>query len=143
MQYIHQDWVLQLSTRRSVGAGGALGTGAALGFAGLAAAAQLNKAGHTVTVYERADRIGGLLTYGIPNMKLAKNEVVERRIQLLRDEGVEFKVNCLVADGTEGSVSVTAIKANNAAVLLTTGATVPRDLPIPGRELKEVEERQK
>ena len=60
------------------------------GPAGLAAAAQLNKAGHKVTVYERADRIGGLLMYGIPNMKLAKNEVVERRVQLLRDEGVEF-----------------------------------------------------
>jgi len=105
------------------------------GPAGLAAAAQLNKAGHAVTVYERADRIGGLLTYGIPNMKLAKNEVVERRIQLLRDEGIEFKVNCPVADGTAGSVSVADLKANNAAVILTTGATVPRDLPIPGREL--------
>ena len=120
-----------IRTRKSVAVVGS-------GPAGLAAAAQLNKAGHTVTVYEREDRIGGLLTYGIPNMKLAKNEVVERRIQLLRDEGIEFKVNCLVADGTEGSVSVADLKANNAAVLLTTGATVPRDLPIPGRELKGV-----
>ena len=60
------------------------------GPAGLAAADQLNKAGHSVTVYERADRIGGLLMYGIPNMKLAKDEVVERRVQLLRDSGVQF-----------------------------------------------------
>ena len=130
-----QGWVQPeppgIRTRKSVAVVGS-------GPAGLAAAAQLNKVGHTVTVYEREDRIGGLLTYGIPNMKLAKNEVVERRIQLLRDEGIEFKVNCPVADGTEGSVSVADLKANNAAVLLTTGATVPRDLPIPGRELKGV-----
>ena len=108
------------------------------GPAGLAAAAQLNKAGHQVTVYERADRIGGLLMYGIPNMKLAKNEVVERRVQLLRDEGVEFKVNSPVGDGSDGSVSVTDLKAEHDAVLLSTGATVPRDLPIPGREYKGV-----
>ena len=60
------------------------------GPAGLAAADQLNKAGHNVTVYERADRIGGLLMYGIPNMKLAKNDVVERRVQLLRDAGIQL-----------------------------------------------------
>ena len=105
------------------------------GPAGLSAAAQLNKAGHSVTVYERADRIGGLLMYGIPNMKLAKNEVVERRVQLLRDEGVEFKVNSPVGDGSHGSVSVKALQEQHDAVLLATGATVPRDLPIPGREL--------
>lgn len=108
------------------------------GPAGLAAAAQLNKAGHQVTVYERADRIGGLLMYGIPNMKLAKNEVVERRVQLLRDEGVEFKVNAPVGDGSNGSLSVTDLKTDHDAVLLSTGATVPRDLPIPGREFKGV-----
>jgi len=108
------------------------------GPAGLAAAAQLNKAGHLVTVYERADRIGGLLMYGIPNMKLAKQEVVERRVQLLRDEGIEFVTGTAVGDGGDGSHSILDLKATNDAVLLTTGATVPRDLPIPGRELKGV-----
>lgn len=108
------------------------------GPAGLAGAAQLNKAGHKVTVYERADRIGGLLMYGIPNMKLAKNEVVERRVQLLRDEGVEFVTNTTVADGKDGSVSIHALRDEHDAVLLTTGATVPRDLPIPGREFSGV-----
>ena len=105
------------------------------GPAGLAAADQLNKAGHTVTVYERADRIGGLLMYGIPNMKLAKNEVVERRVQLMRDAGIEFITNTEVADGSNGSVAVDSLRENNDAVMLTTGATVPRDLPIDGREL--------
>ena len=105
------------------------------GPAGLAAAAQLNQAGHTVTVYERADRIGGLLMYGIPNMKLAKNEVVERRVQLLRDEGVQFVTNADVGDGSEGTVDAQQLVDNNDALLLATGATVPRDLPIPGREL--------
>ena len=105
------------------------------GPAGLAAAAQLNKRGHKVTVYERADRVGGLLMYGIPNMKLAKNEVVERRVQLLRDEGVEFVTGTAVADGNSGSLSVTDLTGKHDALLLATGATVPRDLPIPGREL--------
>ncbi len=105
------------------------------GPAGLAAADQLNKAGHNVTVYERADRIGGLLMYGIPNMKLAKNDVVERRVQLMRDAGINFVTSTAVADGSNGSVAVDTLRAENDAVLLTTGATVPRDLPIPGREL--------
>ncbi len=108
------------------------------GPAGLAAAAQLNKAGHKVTVYERADRIGGLLMYGIPNMKLAKNEVVERRVQLLRDEGVDFVTGVEVSDGTNGSMSIHELRDDHDAVLLATGATVPRDLPIPGREFKGV-----
>src|SRR5256714_7094965 len=64
------------------------------GPAGLAAAAQLNRAGHLVTVYERADRVGGLLMYGIPNMKLDKRLVVERRVKLMEAEGVRFVVNC-------------------------------------------------
>ncbi len=108
------------------------------GPAGLAAAAQLNKAGHKVTVYERADRIGGLLMYGIPNMKLAKNEVVERRVQLLRDEGVEFVTGVEISDGSKGSMSIHELRDDHDAVLLATGATVPRDLPIPGREFKGV-----
>jgi NAD(P)H-dependent glutamate synthase small subunit len=104
------------------------------GPAGLAAADQLNKAGHTVTVYERADRIGGLLMYGIPNMKLAKDEVVERRVQLLREGGVQFITGANVGDGKDGSIDINALKSSNDAVLFTTGATVPRDLPIEGRE---------
>jgi NAD(P)H-dependent glutamate synthase small subunit len=95
----------------------------------LSAAAQLNQAGHSVTVYERADRLGGLLMYGIPNMKLEK-ELVERRVQLLRDEGVVFKVNADVGRNVE----IKALIDDNDAVLLATGATVARDLPVPGRE---------
>jgi NAD(P)H-dependent glutamate synthase small subunit len=105
------------------------------GPAGLAAAAQLNQAGHTVTVYERADRIGGLLMYGIPNMKLDK-QVVERRVQLLRDEGVTFVVNADIGGNGEHSVSLATLQQDNDAVLLATGATKPRDLPAPNRELK-------
>ena len=105
------------------------------GPAGLAAAQQLNRAGHQVRVHERADRIGGLLMYGIPNMKLDKAEVVERRLALMREEGVEFRSNAPVADGRRGSTDVRALAEESDAVLLATGATVPRDLPIPGRSL--------
>ena len=105
------------------------------GPAGLAAAQQLNRAGHRVTVYERADRIGGLLMYGIPNMKLDKAQVVERRLALMRQEGIEFRANATVADGQGGSIDSRALAEENDAVLLATGATVPRDLPIPGRDL--------
>ncbi len=105
------------------------------GPAGLAAAQQLNRAGHLAVVYERADRIGGLLMYGIPNMKLDKREVVERRLGLLREEGVEFRANAPVGDGTGGAIDVRALRNEYDAVLLATGATVPRDLPIPGRSL--------
>jgi len=108
------------------------------GPAGLAAAAQLNKAGHHVTVYERADRIGGLLMYGIPNMKLAKQEVVERRVNLMRDEGVQFVTGSEIGDGAKGTKSIHALRDEHDVVLLTTGATVPRDLPIPGREFSGV-----
>ncbi|HSG89879.1 MAG TPA: glutamate synthase subunit beta [Pseudomonadales bacterium] len=101
---------------------------------GLSAAAQLNKAGHTVTVFERADRIGGLLMYGIPNMKLGK-DVVQRRVDLLKAEGVEFVTGVAVADGADGSRDVRELAESFDAVLLATGATVPRDLPIPGRDL--------
>jgi glutamate synthase (NADPH/NADH) small chain len=104
------------------------------GPAGLSAAAQLNQAGHLVTVYERADRIGGLLMYGIPNMKLDKR-VVQRRIDLLRAEGVTFVTSTTIGDGSNGTLDVRTLVATNDAVLFSTGATVPRDLPIPGREL--------
>ena len=100
------------------------------GPAGLAAAAQLNSAGHNVTVYERADRIGGLLVYGIPNMKLDKG-IVQRRIDLLADEGVRFVTNADVG----GNVDPQELLRDNDAILLATGATKPRDLPISGREL--------
>ncbi len=100
---------------------------------GLAAAAQLNTAGHQVTVYERADRVGGLLMYGIPNMKLDK-EVVERRIQLMRDEGIEFVTNADVGR----NVDVKTLLTENDALLLATGATLARDLPIPGRDARGV-----
>ncbi len=105
------------------------------GPAGLAAAQQLNRAGHHVVVYERADRLGGLLMYGIPNMKLDKVEVVERRLDLMRAEGVEFRVNASVADGRDGSIDARGLAEDFNAVLLATGATVARDLPIPGRDL--------
>ena len=104
------------------------------GPAALAAAAQINKAGHRVTVYERADRIGGLLMYGIPNMKLDKG-IVGRRVDLMREEGVTFVTNADVGDGSSGTLSVTDLLDDVDALLLTTGATTPNNLPIPGRGL--------
>jgi len=103
------------------------------GPAGLAAAAQLNQAGHQVTVYERDDRIGGLLMYGIPNMKLDKN-LVDRRIEILRQEGILFEVNADVGGKGANAVSIESVIKENDAILLATGATVPRDLQIPGRQ---------
>src|SRR5881628_3206124 len=96
------------------------------GPAGLCAAAQLNRAGHTVTVFERVDRPGGLLMYGIPNMKLDKEMVVMRRLKLMEEEGVKFVCNKEVGPG-----DLTGFDA----VVLATGATKPRDLPIEGRQL--------
>ncbi|KAL4232715.1 hypothetical protein ACF0H5_007403 [Mactra antiquata] len=100
------------------------------GPAGMAAAAQLNKAGHLVTVYERNDRIGGLLRYGIPTMKLSK-EVVQRRVKLMEDEGITFVTGVEVGKDMKGS----ELLDDYDAVLLSLGATWPRDLPIPGRNL--------
>ncbi|KAF2742902.1 glutamate synthase [Sporormia fimetaria CBS 119925] len=102
------------------------------GPAGLAAADQLNKAGHSVTVYERADRIGGLLMYGIPNMKLDK-KVVQRRVDFMAAEGIKFVTNAAI--GEEGQPSLESLRAENDAVVIATGATVARDLPIPNRSL--------
>ncbi|MCC7407930.1 MAG: glutamate synthase subunit beta [Phycisphaeraceae bacterium] len=101
------------------------------GPSGLAAADLLNKAGHWVTVYERADRIGGLLMYGIPNMKLDKT-IVERRVQLLADEGVKFITNAHVGVNTDPK----KLQEENDAIVLACGSTRPRDLPIPGRQLR-------
>ncbi len=100
------------------------------GPAGLAAADQLNKVGHTVTVYERADRVGGLLMYGIPNMKLDKN-VVQRRVDFMAAEGIKFVTGIQVGD----DLSLQELRDKNDAVVIATGATVARDLPIPNRNL--------
>jgi len=105
------------------------------GPAGLSAAAQLNKAGHAVTVFERADLPGGLLMYGIPNMKLDKREVVLRRIKLMEAEGISFVCNTEIGGST---YPVEKLRSEFDAVILATGATVPRDLPIEGRGLKGV-----
>ncbi len=99
------------------------------GPSGLAAADQLNKAGHTVTVFERNNRIGGLLMYGIPTMKLSK-EVVQRRVDLMAEEGVIFKPNSNVGK----DIFPKELHENFNAVLLCLGATWPRDLPIPNRD---------
>ncbi len=104
------------------------------GPSGLACAAQLNRAGHLVTVYERADRIGGLLMYGIPNMKLDKN-IVKRRVDLMAAEGVKFVTNTIVGSD---DMPASRLRDEFDAVVLCCGATKPRDLPIPGRELKGV-----
>jgi len=101
------------------------------GPAGLAAAAQLNKAGHQVTVYERADKPGGLLRYGIPDFKLEK-EVIDRRLSVMEAEGIIFINNAYVGK----NISAKELIADFDAVVLTGGATIPRDLPIPGREFK-------
>ena len=101
------------------------------GPAGLACADQLNKAGHSVTVYERADRAGGLLMYGIPNMKLDKH-LVERRIKLLEEAGVTFELNSEIGH----KISSETLLKQFDAIALCTGSTVPRDLTIPGRELQ-------
>ncbi|MTB52991.1 glutamate synthase subunit beta [Lewinella sp. W8] len=101
------------------------------GPAGLAAAAQLNKAGHTVTVYERNTRIGGLLRYGIPDFKLEKH-VIDRRIELMEAEGITFEVNANVGENVDAKQLVRQCDA----VVLAGGSTIPRDIPAPGRELK-------
>ena len=103
------------------------------GPAGLAAAAQLNRAGHSVTVFERADQVGGLLRYGIPDFKLEK-WVIDRRLKVMEEEGVVFKTNANVGE----NIKVADVMRSFDAVLLTGGATVARDLNIPGRHLKGV-----
>ena len=126
-----EGWVLPETPEKRTGKGVAvIGSGPA----GLCAAAQLNRVGHTVTVFERADRVGGLLMYGIPNMKLDKEEVVLRRIKQMEAEGIQFVTN------TEVGVNYPAEKLLSEfdAVVLCTGATKPRDLPIDGRNLKGV-----
>jgi glutamate synthase (NADPH/NADH) small chain len=104
------------------------------GPAGLAAADQLNKLGHQVTIYERQDRIGGLLVYGIPNMKLDKEKVLKRRLDIMEAEGVEFITGIEI--GSE--LSLEKLKSNFDAVVIAGGATKARDLEVPGRKAEGV-----
>ncbi|MGC8552857.1 MAG: glutamate synthase subunit beta [Phycisphaerae bacterium] len=124
-----QGWVLpnppQQRTGKKVAVVGS-------GPAGLAAADQLNKAGHLVTVFERSDRIGGLLMYGIPNMKLDKQAVVNRRVKLMEQEGVKFVTNTHIGRDIDASELLNQFDA----IVLAVGATKPRDLSAPGRQLK-------
>ncbi|XP_038708961.1 glutamate synthase 1 [NADH], chloroplastic-like isoform X2 [Tripterygium wilfordii] len=106
------------------------------GPAGLAAADQLNRMGHWVTLYERADRIGGLMMYGVPNMKTDKVNIVQRRVNLMAEEGINFVVNANV--GLDPLYSLDRLREENDAVVLAVGATKPRDLPVPGKDLSGV-----
>ncbi len=104
------------------------------GPAGLSAANQLNKAGHLVSVYERDKRIGGLVRYGIPNFKLDKKKVVQRRVDLMKEEGIEFITSAHI--GVE--IPLKTLQDKHDAVILCGGATLPRDLPIENRDAKGV-----
>lgn len=113
------------------------------GPAGLAAAQQLARAGHSVTVFEKNDRVGGLLRYGIPDFKMEKSHI-DRRVEQMKAEGVEFRTGVLVGSLPEGSkvtnwaketISADELKSQFDAVLLTGGAEQSRDLPVPGRDL--------
>jgi glutamate synthase (NADPH/NADH) small chain len=126
-----EGWVLPEAPRVRTGKRVAvIGSGPA----GLAAAEQLNRAGHLVTVLEREDRPGGLLMYGIPNMKLDKRAVVMRRIELMEQSGIKFICNANVGDNVEAQLLLRDFDAT----VLCTGATQPRDLPIDGRALQGV-----
>ncbi len=103
------------------------------GPAGLAAAQQLNRAGHLVTVFERDAKVGGLLRYGIPDFKMEKH-IIDRRVAILREEGIKFKVNAEVGKNT----SVESLKADFDSIVLCGGATIRRSIPIPGSHLKGV-----
>ena len=119
----------ELPVRRSGKKAAIIGSGPA----GLACAQQLNRAGHQVTVFEKNDRAGGLLMYGIPHYKLRK-EKVQRRIDQLAAEGIEFRFSCTVG----ADITWAQLKGGYDAVVIATGAEQPRDLPVPGRDLKGV-----
>lgn len=129
-QAFDNDWVKPVNPTRMTGKTVAV---VGSGPAGLAAAQQLARAGHTVAVYERDDRIGGLLRYGIPDFKMEKH-VLDRRLAQLEDEGVRFRA------GVNVGVDITwdELRSRFDAVLVATGATKPRDLAIPGRDLEGV-----
>lgn len=94
------------------------------GPSGLAAADQLNKMGHFVTVFERSDRIGGLMMYGVPNMKAEKVDIVQRRVDLMAKEGIDFVVNANV--GVDSLYSLERLREENDAIILAVGSTKPR-----------------
>ncbi len=122
-----EGWIVpQPPVRRSGKTVAVIGSGPA----GLACAQQLNRAGHAVTVYEKADRAGGLLMYGIPHYKLRK-EKVQRRVDLLAEEGINFHFNCEVGH----DIPFAKVKKSHDAVVIATGAEEPRDLPVSGRDL--------
>jgi glutamate synthase (NADPH) small chain len=124
------DWLTSIKYRSDTGKKVAvIGSGPA----GLAAAAQLGKAGHNVTVYERNEKPGGLLRYGIPDFKLEKS-VVDRRVKYMESEGIKFVCNAHVGI----DVDIKAIEEENDAIVLCGGSTIPRDLPIDGRDAKGV-----
>src|SRR3954468_22461604 len=124
-----QGWIVAEAPKKRTGKKVAV---VGSGPAGLCAAAQLNRAGHAVTVFERSDRVGGLLMYGIPNMKLDKKQVVQRRIDLMSQEGVQFVTNTEVGKNYPAE----KLRSEFDAIVLCTGATKARDLPIEGRALK-------
>jgi glutamate synthase (NADPH/NADH) small chain len=122
-----EGWVAPMPAEHKTGKSVAvIGSGPA----GLACAQQLARAGHSVTVYERDDRVGGLLMYGIPDFKLEKR-VIARRVEQMRAEGVGFITGCHVGR----DIHADELRAKHDAIVISTGATKPRDLPIPGREL--------
>ncbi len=124
-------WITpQLPERETGKSVGVIGSGPA----GLAAAQQLRRVGHQVTVYERDDRLGGLLIYGIPDFKMEK-KYIDRRVEQMEAEGVRFVVNAHIGR----NVDARELRKRHDALLLTVGSTIPRDLPIPGRNLKGIE----
>lgn len=125
-----EGWITpQIASKKSGKRVAVVGSGPA----GMAAAQQLARAGHDVVLFEKNDRIGGLMRYGIPNFKFDKS-VIDRRMAQMRAEGVEFRVNSTVG----GNISATDLVNEFDAVILSGGAEKPRDLPVPGRELKGV-----
>ncbi len=134
-----QGWVVPLPPLRRTGRRVAV---VGSGPAGLACAQQLARAGHEVTVFEKSNRVGGLLRYGIPDFKLDKN-LIDRRIAQMEAEGVEFQASTYVGKAEDAPEGVTvrtpqSLQADYDAIVLTGGAETPRDLPIPGRELRGV-----
>lgn len=126
-QAIEQGWLVPQAPQKKTGKTVAV---VGSGPAGLAAAQQLARAGHDVTLFERDDRIGGLLTYGIPDFKMQK-DIVDRRVEQMKQEGVVFKTSVDVGN----DVTAEQLKNDFDAVCLSIGSRVPRDLPVPGREL--------